>query len=358
MGASTVWSPFEALIKVSAALPDAEKDEKLLKSLGIGQGVMNRIHDAIYAATTTPARAADDVFAALVDASVAVNKVWVQSADVPGKEAISVELLNGIDAAIHRGHLDYVTDIATQSPNANVGDLYDNDPRYASALVHLIPNFEYPDWSAKQAGQVGKEVVALEGAARQSSGREEGSPLFFEITRSGPELDDDKREPWRFANGFVDDVLYYTEGQRLYEAAVSRGDTEEADSVAGLYNLDHQKELSGFTLESFANDWAEAQRENILLDAKFMGLTNIDPVKLARVIDGEGPDKGLFVGKIVGVDVENGLVFQAAGRGDGVVLPLDKLSRPVEIGEMATITFKDGRGVVADRGQAQARGGR
>lgn len=66
--------------------------------------------------------------------------------------------------------------------------------------------------------------------------------------------------PWRFANGFVDDALYYGEGQKLYEAAVAAGNDEEADDIMGSYNLAYQQYLSGFTLESFARDYDEAHR--------------------------------------------------------------------------------------------------
>lgn len=331
MGWDKLWSPLEALNVVANELP-APKHQALLRGLGIDQGVVNRIHDAIYAAGTSGSRADDDVFAALLEARNVLNTL----------KRTPKEMFDGIDATIHRGHLDYVMNVAIQMPKANVGDLYDNDPRYASALVHLIPNFEYPDWSWKTTGAMSREVVAQEGVARESNDV---------IAPYGSKID-----PWRFENGFVDDVLYYASGQRLYEAAVSHGETDEAGHIAGLFNLAHQKELSGFTLESFGRDWDDAHRENILLDAKFMGLTNIDPAKLARTLEGDGPERGMFVGNIVGVDAEKGLVFQATGRGDGVVLPLGKLSRPVEVGEMATIVFKDGRGTVADRGQVLDRG--
>lgn len=106
-------------------------------------------------------------------------------------------------------------------------------------------------------------------------------------------------------------------------------------------------------------DAANARGEWVLIlaAAKNMGLDRVDAGKLTTLLEtGDGPDRGMFVGKIVGVDTDKGLVFQATGRGDGVVLPLDKLSRPVEVGEMATIAFKNGRGTVLDREQSRDRG--
>lgn len=77
-----------------------------------------------------------------------------------------------------------------------------------------------------------------------------------------PSAEPDAREPWRMENGPVDDVLYYAEGQQKYEEAIGQGDHELAEAIFGAYNLAHQKELSGFTLESYALDYDEAHRLN------------------------------------------------------------------------------------------------
>lgn len=82
-----------------------------------------------------------------------------------------------------------------------------------------------------------------------------------------------KREPWRFDNGFVDPVLYYADGQRQYDAAMAEGDTERAYDVADSFNLAHQHELSGFTLESFAKDYELAHQLNQQYDLERLGAT-------------------------------------------------------------------------------------
>ncbi|MFT3960958.1 LPD7 domain-containing protein [Propionivibrio sp.] len=74
------------------------------------------------------------------------------------------------------------------------------------------------------------------------------------------------REPWRLENGVVDDVLYYAEGQEKYDEAIRDGNHALADDISGYYNLAHQKELSGFTLESYARDYDEAHRLNAAMD--------------------------------------------------------------------------------------------
>jgi hypothetical protein len=69
-------------------------------------------------------------------------------------------------------------------------------------------------------------------------------------------------DSWRFPNGFVDDALYYAEGQARHDAVLAAGDADEAQEIAGLYNLAYQQELSGFTLAGFAAAYDEANRIN------------------------------------------------------------------------------------------------
>lgn len=39
-------------------------------------------------------------------------------------------------------------------PSERIADLYDEDDLVADALIALIPDFEYPDWSYKTVGDV------------------------------------------------------------------------------------------------------------------------------------------------------------------------------------------------------------
>ncbi|WP_158664453.1 hypothetical protein [Cupriavidus metallidurans] len=66
------------------------------------------------------------------------------------------------------------------------------------------------------------------------------------------------------------------------------------------------------------------------------------------------PD-GLFIGKILGI--ADGMVTQRIGRaGEAVVHSVADLSRPVEVGEIAEIAYKDGKGVVRQQDRGQVRG--
>lgn len=429
MGTDKQWSPSEALQVAFTALPDAEKDIVLLKALGIGQGVMNRIEDALYSSRTASSQADDDVLLALIEARSALNKVWVQGQPVAGKQAISKEMLDGMDTAIHLGLLNYVRDVAAQMPKANVGDLYESEPLYASALLHLIPNFEFPDWSWKSAGKLGQEVTALE-AQKVLQERDSGTkaPLiasqirvddkvYFgrgalefvgivvsegdgQVTVSGAELGclsarramvtvqalenlrvmDDAEWAERILNEpafaeFMTSDRYLALQAELegLELAIAKGQETEATDFR-IREVELMMENSPWTIDpdSPANPVLKAdqqtaeqataadrtsQCEVLLAAARNLGLARIDTGALLNLLDtGDGPKQGIFVGPIVGVDAEKGLVFQATGRGDGVVLPLSKLSRSVVVGEMATITFNAGRGTVGEREQSQSRG--
>lgn len=64
---------------------------------------------------------------------------------------------------------------------------------------------------------------------------------------------------------------------------------------------------------------------------------------------------GLFLGKILGV--ANGVATQKIGRaGETMLHSLADLSRPVEVGELAEITYRNGKGAVREAGVGQDRG--
>lgn len=98
-----------------------------------------------------------------------------------------------------------------------------------------------------------------------------------------------------------------------------------------------------------------ADAPEVSANGKVFGVT-VDTKKVQSLLDGgKGPDTGVFMGKVVGVDADRGLVYQSQGRGAGAVHLASSLSRLPDVGEMATIKFKDGKGVVADRAQEQAK---
>lgn len=88
----------------------------------------------------------------------------------------------------------------------------------------------------------------------------------------------------------------------------------------------------------------------------------ISPAKIEGLLSGAPVADGSYIGKVVAVDAERGLVYQSQGRGRGEVLPMGALSRPIlaeEVGQKLSIVMKDGRGEVAGkevaRGAAQER---
>lgn len=87
----------------------------------------------------------------------------------------------------------------------------------------------------------------------------------------------------------------------------------------------------------------------------------VSPTKIEKLLDGQGIKDGDYVGKVLAVDVDKGLVYQSQGRGRGEVLPLSALSHPItpdDVGKKLAIQVKDGLGKVAtaEVGQAAALG--
>lgn len=74
------------------------------------------------------------------------------------------------------------------------------------------------------------------------------------------------------------------------------------------------------------------------------------------LITGQGPERGVYLGKILGVNEQLGLAFQATGQGQGAVLPENALSRKLNVGEMAHVKFDQGRGTVVERSNSVGRG--
>lgn len=74
------------------------------------------------------------------------------------------------------------------------------------------------------------------------------------------------------------------------------------------------------------------------------------------LITGHGPERGVYLGKVLGINEQLGLAFQDTGQGQGMVLPESALSRKLSVGEMAHVRFERGRGTVVERTLSVGRG--
>lgn len=92
--------------------------------------------------------------------------------------------------------------------------------------------------------------------------------------------------------------------------------------------------------------FAEQATQGVLKAGRMMGV-QLDARQVSQMMEtGMASRQGIFVGKVVGVDAEAGLVYQDVGRGQGVVYPANALSRLPAVGEMMTVRVKDGYGAV------------
>ena len=117
-------------------------------------------------------------------------------------------------------------------------------------------------WQEVEPGQIVEHAVSAIGDGWEDLEMAYWASLDGQKTHVAADVPDHDREPWRFANGFVDDVLYYAEGQQKYEEAIAKGDDDLANDILGQYNLAYQKELSGFTLDDYGRAYDEAQAIN------------------------------------------------------------------------------------------------
>ena len=103
---------------------------------------------------------------------------------------------------------------------------------------------------------------------------------------------------------------------------------------------------------------AQLVQTEVIAAAANVGV-KVNPAKVAELLTTGKMADGEYVGKVVGVDVERGLVYQSQGRGRGEVLLMDALSRPVaesETGTKLAIHVKDGKGVIAERAAGKEKG--
>lgn len=75
---------------------------------------------------------------------------------------------------------------------------------------------------------------------------------------------------------------------------------------------------------------------------------HLDPNKVTKMLEsGQGASEGVFVGKVVAVDLKMGLVYQSLGRGVGAVHVADLLNNVPKEGDLVSISFKEGFGKVS-----------
>lgn len=127
-----------------------------------------------------------------------------------------------------------------------------------------------------------------------------------------------------------------------------------------------QQKLSGQAIEQGAPDVSEITPEpafsvdmvsQVALAADKVGLRVTLP-KIEMMLHTGVAEDGQYVGKVLDVDVDRGLVYQSMGRGKGEVLPMASLDRALtkeDIGKKMDIQVKDGRGTVVEVEQAKSR---
>lgn len=86
----------------------------------------------------------------------------------------------------------------------------------------------------------------------------------------------------------------------------------------------------------------------IVRSADTMGI-QVDPAKVASLLQTGIVPNQKYVGRVIGIDRELGLVYQELGRGTGTVHLMDSLSRTPTVGENISVSYKDGLGLVAGR---------
>ncbi len=118
---------------------------------------------------------------------------------------------------------------------------------------------------------------------------------------------------------------------------------------AGKPVVERMAQAKDFVTQECRVTFAADVAAEAVSQAKELGVT-VDPEAVRMVLmTGDAPEPGMSVGKIVGIQEQLGLVFQDCGRGKGMALPINSLSREVEIGKVASIKFKDGYSVVEDK---------
>lgn len=94
------------------------------------------------------------------------------------------------------------------------------------------------------------------------------------------------------------------------------------------------------------DEFVDRTAQGVMKTGRMMGV-QLDARQVGQMMEsGMASRSGVFVGKVVGVDADAGLVYQDVGRGQGMVYPANALSRTPMVGEMMTVKVRDGFGSV------------
>jgi outer membrane lipoprotein SlyB len=144
----------------------------------------------------------------------------------------------------------------------------------------------------------------------------------------------------------------FAEGQRVF-MVVSGGTTRVIPDNSR--DNERQQDSSNYVTHAVDGRTSGEAREvkDILHSGEMMGI-QLDPAKVDNLLStGEMPNHK-YVGRVVGVDRDLGLVYQDVGRGQGVIHLASSLSHVPKVGENITVNYKNNFGLVASRQVSQS----
>ena len=122
--------------------------------------------------------------------------------------------------------------------------------------------------------------------------------------------------------------------------------------ATGLRGLGQERGVAEIVSEPAVNKSSSLEEYaiSVMRTAKATGV-QLDVLDVLDVLKMGNAKNGSFVGMVVHVDMQRGVVYQSGGRGQGIVHPVAALDRVPTVGQVATINVRGGRGVVQVVGQ-------
>lgn len=147
-----------------------------------------------------------------------------------------------------------------------------------------------------------------------------------------------------------DHVLVTTVGGNTRVVADRGHSVEKTTAQAPGRNLS-----SGRSMEDVKSGFQQG-----MMHAGAMVGLQLDQRQVAELLDKGAPQQGSFSGTVKAIDDVGGVLYLSTGRGAGVVLPIDALSRVPGVDEKMTVRFMEGKGLVTgvqhDHGKGVGRG--